>query len=166
MQNKAERYDRLYMDIALRCAEMSHAVRRKVGAVLVKEGRILSMGWNGMPAGLTNECEKRILYSEDVGDRKSFPMEEYRIDRFSDVLYRLETKPEVIHAEVNALAKVAKHGDSADGATLYVTLAPCVDCAKVIVQSGVKEVVFRETYKCTKGLQLLANCGLNVRKLD
>jgi dCMP deaminase len=120
-----EKYNRLYMDIADRVAEMSYVERNKVGCVIVKGDRIISMGWNGMPNGMTNNCE--IVES--------------------DQMYVGDTKREVLHAESNALMKLAKHGSSSDGATLYTTLSPCFECAKLIIQSGIKSMVYGTEYR-------------------
>ena len=131
--HKEERYHRLYMDIAYRVSEMSHAKRRKVGCVIVKDERIISMGWNGMPTGMTNNCE---------------------IDE-SDQMYVGTTKREVLHAEANALMKLAKYGSSSNGATLYTTTSPCFECAKLIYQSGIKKLVYSEFYTDQQPLTFL-----------
>lgn len=132
-----EKFETLYKDIAVRVSELSHAQRLKVGAVIVKEHRILSYGYNGMPSGLDNNCE----YEKES---------------------KLVTKPEVIHAEVNAITKVAASHDSTEGATMFITHAPCVDCAKIIVSSGIKKVYFLTEYRDETGLNLLKNCGIEV----
>lgn len=132
-----QKFETLYKDIAVRVSELSHAQRLKVGAVIVKEHRILSYGYNGMPSGLDNNCE----YEKES---------------------KLVTKPEVIHAEVNAITKVAASHDSTEGATMFITHAPCVDCAKIIVSSGIKKVYFLTEYRDETGLNLLKNCGIEV----
>jgi dCMP deaminase len=132
-----QKFEALYKDIAVRVSELSHAQRLKVGAVIVKEHRILSYGYNGMPSGLDNNCE----YEKES---------------------KLVTKPEVIHAEVNAITKVAASHDSTEGATMFITHAPCVDCAKIIVSSGIKKVYFLTEYRDETGLNLLKNCGIEV----
>lgn len=131
--HKEEKYHHLYMDIAYRVSEMSHAKRRKVGCVIVKDERIISMGWNGMPTGMTNNCE---------------------IDE-SDQMYVGTTKREVLHAEANALMKLAKYGSSSNGATLYTTTSPCFECAKLIYQSGIKKLVYSEFYTDQQPLTFL-----------
>lgn len=136
---KAERYDRLYMDIATRVAGMSYALRARVGAVIVKDGRIISMGWNGMPSGWENDCEYETFFE---GNRQL-------LDR------KLVTREEVLHAETNAIAKLARDGQSSQDATMYLTLAPCMECAKLIHQSGIKRLVYLDDYRKTAGLDFL-----------
>lgn len=121
------RLDNLFIDIAHRVSHMSHDVDTKVGAVIVKDGNILSMGYNGMPSGMDNDCK-----TTNGG-----------------------TKAEVIHAEANAICKLAKSTGCSEGATLYCTLAPCVECAKLILQSGISRVVFSDAYKDEAGTLLL-----------
>ena len=132
-----QKFETLYKDIAVRVSELSHAQRLKVGAVIVKEHRILSYGYNGMPSGLDNNCE----YEKES---------------------KLVTKPEVIHAEVNAITKVAASHDSTEGATMFITHAPCVDCAKISVSSGINKVYFLTEYRDETGLNLLKKCGIEV----
>ena len=115
--SKTLRYDKLYMDIAERVGEMSYDEAYKVGSIIVKDGQILSQGWNGMPSGMSNTT---------------------RIDGF--------TRPEVIHSEANALMKLAKHGGNCDGATIYCTYSPCWGCAKLILQAGIKRLVYNKIY--------------------
>lgn len=134
--------DNLYLDIADRIADMSHSRRKKVGAVLVEGENIISYGWNGTPHGADNNCE---VENEDG---------------------TLTTKPEVLHAESNVLMKlVSSGGVGAQGATLYVTLSPCIDCAKLIVQSKIKRVVYREDYRITTGIDFLRKYGVQVQQL-
>ena len=131
--SKPKRYEQLYLDVASRISEMSHSKRNKVGCILVRDGRILSMGWNGMPTGFDNVCE--------VGG---------------------QTKQEVIHAEENAIAKIACSSDTSEGATLYTTLAPCIECAKLLIQSKVAEVVYNHRYRYDSGIDLLNHAGVKV----
>ena len=142
--HKEEKYHRLYMDIAYRVAEMSHAKRRKVGCVIVKDERIISMGWNGMPTGMANSCE------------------DY------DTLRGISTtKKEVLHAEANALMKLAKYGSSSNGATLYTTTSPRFECAKLIYQSGIKKLVYSEFYTDQQPLTFLYTTpGFNIIHLE
>ena len=126
------------MDLAVRVSLMSHAKRAKVGAIVVKDNNIISFGWNGMPKGFANNCE---IYNETTS----------------------VTRPEVIHAEQNCIAKLAKSGHSSDGATLYVTLAPCSTCATSLIQSGIKRVVYKSTYRT--GCALLVTAGIEVSQL-
>jgi dCMP deaminase len=131
-----------YMDVARRFAQLSSAKRLQVGAIIVKDDRIISIGYNGMPAGWTNECET-VFYDEN-GDG------------------RLKTKEEVIHAEANAIAKLAKSSESGDGATMFLTHAPCIHCAKQIYTAGIKKVYFGEPYRDESGIAFLMKCGVSV----
>ena len=125
-----------YMDTAVRFAMLSTAKRLQVGSVIVKDNRILSIGYNGMPSGWTNECEV-----DDV------------------------TKLEVIHAEANAIIKLARDGESGLGSTIFVTHAPCIHCAKMIYGAGISKVYYKYTYRDTAGLDFLAKCNIEVELL-
>lgn len=172
---KLHRYHELYMDIARRVAEMSYARRLHVGAVVVKDGRIISMGWNGMPSGWDNNCENiewmdrgagGWLDPEEIEER--WPFEGIFMDKDGEEYvsrYRLKTKPEVLHAESNAIAKLAKSNDSGSGADLFVTHAPCIECAKLIHQSGVSRVFYSEDYRDDAGVRFLENSGVEINKL-
>lgn len=131
-----------HMKTAYNYAACSYAKRRKVGAIVVKNDRILSIGYNGTPEGWPNECE----------------------DELPDGT--LVTKPEVLHAERNALDKLAKDSGGADGASLFVTLSPCMECAKSIYMSGIKEVYYAEEYRLLDGVEFLKKCGIKVEKID
>ena len=128
-------------------AELSHARRLHVGAIVVKDDRIISIGYNGMPAGWDNNCE----------DELKWPTGEVRL---------LKTKPEVLHAESNAIAKLAKSSNSGLGADLFVTHSPCMECAKLIYQSGIRRVFYAEDYRDDSGLQFLRRSGVQVDQLD
>lgn len=141
------KFKNLYKDIAKRVAELSYAQRLKVGAIVVKDDRIISMGYNGMPAGWDNNCEDQT-YDED------------------GVHITLKTKPEVLHAESNALAKLAKSNDSGDGATMFITHAPCIECAKLIFQSGISRVYYGENYRDDGGIKFLKQSGVEVIQHD
>ena len=134
---KQERRDDLYMRMARTWAENSYCVRRKVGALLVKDQMIISDGYNGTPSGFENICEDENNVS----------------------------KPYVLHAEANALTKVARSNNSSDGATLYVTASPCLECSKLIIQSGIKRVVYGEEYRIMDGVELLKRAGIEVVKI-
>ena len=123
---KQKKLDSVFMNITKEVATLSHCVRFKVGAVLVKDGNIISMGYNGTPAGMDNCCEKDNV-----------------------------TVPHVIHGEVNAILKAAKTGTSVNGGTLYLTLSPCLDCSKLILQSGIKRVVYLTAYRNLEGVDFL-----------
>jgi dCMP deaminase len=137
-----------YMDVAERFAQLSTATRAKVGAIIVKDNRIISIGYNGMPSGWTNECE-HTEWDNTV---------EYEVTK---------SKPEVLHAETNALAKVARSPESAEGATLFCTHLPCIDCAKLIYQSGISEVYYRVEYQAAKGVgkEFLEKSGVIVQNV-
>lgn len=131
-QDKQLLLDQRYLRMATIWAENSYCTRRKVGAILVKEQMIISDGFNGTPAGFENVCE------DEAGI----------------------TKPYVLHAEANAITKVARSNNSSQGSTLYVTASPCLECAKLIIQSGIRRVVFNELYRITDGIELLRRAGV------
>jgi dCMP deaminase len=141
-----QKFISLYMDWAKRCAELSHARRLHVGAVIVKDDTVISYGYNGMPAGWDNNCEIKVW--DKTGD------------------YELKTKPEVLHAESNAIAKLAKSSNSGLGADLFVTHGPCLDCAKLIYQSGISRVWFSENYRDDTGINFLTKSGIQVEKIQ
>ena len=122
-------------------AQLSSAKRLQVGCVVVKDNTIIGIGYNGMPSGWTNDCEIEL----DNGETK--------------------TKPEVMHAETNSLAKIARSTNSSDSAALFVTHAPCLDCAKIIHQAGINSVYYRNTYRSTDGIDFLEKCNINVKKV-
>lgn len=144
-----QKFINLYMDWAKRVANCSHAVRLHVGAVIVKDDTVISYGYNGMPAGWDNNCEDESveLYSGYEG-----------------AIHRtvLKTKPEVLHAESNAIAKLAKSTNSGLGATLFVTHSPCLQCAKLIYQSGINSVYYNENYRDDSGVKFLEKSGVEV----
>jgi dCMP deaminase len=133
-----QKYIDLYTDWAVRAAELSHAVRLHVGAVIVKDDTVISYGYNGMPAGWDNNCE----------------------DWFEDGTCK--TKPEVLHAESNAIAKLAKSYNSGVGADLFVTHSPCLECAKLIHQSGIRRVYYGAQYRDDSGIKFLEKSGIEV----
>jgi len=135
-----QKYIDAYMDVAERFSELSSAKRLQVGAIVVKDDRIISIGYNGMPAGWTNECE----YVLDDGTTK--------------------TKPEVIHAEANSIAKLAKGTESGDGSTMFLTHAPCIDCAKQIYTAGINKVYYNQNYRDTLGIDFLEKCNVKVKQ--
>ena len=137
-------FDNAYMEMAVTWSKLSKAKRKKVGCIVVNEKTIISDGYNGMPSGFDNECE-HMINSGGVGVMK--------------------TRPEVLHAESNAITKLAKSTRSSEGATLYITLSPCIECAKLIIQSGIKRVVYKEPYRDTSGLELLEKGGVYVDRL-
>ena len=130
--------DQRYLRMAQIWAENSYCIRRQVGALIVKDKMIISDGYNGTPSGFENICED----DNNV------------------------TKPYVLHAEANAITKIARSGNNSDGATLYVTDAPCIECSKLIIQAGIKRVVFRHTYRLTDGIDLLRRAGIEVTQIN
>jgi len=160
-----------YMKTAETFAELSHARRLHVGAIVVKDDRIISIGYNGMPAGWDNNCEDKV-YDSGAGGwispdefESMYPYTEYNEDAEEEYRYGLKTKPEVLHAETNAIAKLAKSNDSGLGATLFITHAPCLDCAKLIFQSGIRGVFYRDNYRSTDGVEFLKKSGIEVEQL-
>ena len=135
------------MDWARRAAQLSHARRLNVGAVIVKDDTVISYGYNGMPAGWDNNCEDELKWPN------------------GDIQF-LTTKPEVLHAESNAIAKLAKSTNSGLNADLFVTHSPCLECAKLIFQSGIRRVFYAEDYRDDSGIQFLNKSGVIVEKLD
>jgi len=142
-----------YMKTAEVFAELSSARRLHVGAIVVKQDRIISIGYNGMPSGWDNNCEEVI----DVSPNDP----RYDYNHFTK---ELKTRPEVLHAETNAIAKLAKSTESGDGATMFITHAPCMDCAKLIYQSGITSVYYRNSYRDQSGLNFLNTAGVEVHQ--
>lgn len=167
-----------YMDVAERTSKLSHAIRLQVGAVIVKDNRILSYGYNGMPSGWENNCEYKEYMNSDAGGwlnpdeiEERWPLQEYVTKETPDgeqwgynARYKLVTKDEVLHAESNAIAKVSGSTESSEGATMFCTHAPCIHCAKIIWQSGIKNLYYRDTYRDTNGIEFLEKSGVNVNK--
>jgi len=131
---KQNKFDRRYLAMARIWAQNSYCQRRQVGALVVKEGMIISDGYNGTPSGFENVCE------DDSG----------------------VTKPYVLHAEANAITKLARSSNNSDGATIYITASPCIECAKLIIQAGIRRVVYGEKYRLTDGIELLERAGIEV----
>lgn len=138
MQNKQDQFDRSYLEMAAVWAKNSYCKRRQVGALLVKDRMIISDGYNGTPAGFENICE------DDEG----------------------HTKPYVLHAEANAITKVAKSGNNSKGATMYVTTAPCLECAKLIIQAGITRLVYKDDYRISDGIDLLKWAGIEIVNIE
>jgi dCMP deaminase len=145
-----------YMKTAETFAELSHARRLHVGAIVVKDDRIISIGYNGMPAGWDNDCEYEVEEFQT----------EYGVGSKLVKTGELKTRPEVLHAETNAIAKLAKSNESGMGATMFITHAPCLDCAKLIYQSGISSVLYRDAYRDTSGVTFLEKSGVTVEKLN
>lgn len=138
LEHKQRQLDERYLKMARIWSENSYCVRRQVGALIVKDKMIISDGYNGTPVGFENVCE------DDSG----------------------KTKPYVLHAEANAITKVAKSNNNSDGATLYVTASPCIECAKLIIQAGIERVVYCESYHSTDGVELLKRAGIEVAQCE
>jgi dCMP deaminase len=163
-----QKYIDLYMDWAERAAQLSHAVRLNVGAVIVKDDTVISYGYNGMPAGWDNTCEDKVwdkgaggwLSPEEI--EAQYPYEGWHEEAGRNVRYGLKTKPEVLHAESNAIAKLAKSSNSGLDADLFVTHSPCLDCAKLIYQSGIRRVFYNENYRDDAGVRFLEKSGIEV----
>ena len=135
--DKQKKFDERYLKMAQIWAENSYCQRRKVGALVVKDKMIISDGYNGTPSGFENICEENNV-----------------------------TKPYVLHAEANAITKLARSHNNSEGSTLYVTASPCIECAKLIIQSGIKRVVYGEKYRLDEGINLLKRAGVEVEYLD
>lgn len=156
-----------HMRTAENYAQQSSARRLKVGAILVKDDRIISIGYNGMPEGWDNNCEIEVFsqFDNDLVENKDTIEETYPYVDKQGNRYRLITKPEVLHAEANAITKVARSSESSENSILFVTHAPCIECAKLIHQSGVKEVYFKNYYRSDAGLKFLEKSGITVTQL-
>ena len=155
------KFKQLYMTIAETVATMSHARRLQVGSIVVKDDRVISIGYNGMPAGWDNDCEYRVYANEWSIDNNLWDYQEE-----DGTCYNLKTKPEVLHAESNAISKLAKSSESGDGATIFITHAPCVDCAKLIYQSGINSVFYRNAYRSDDGIKFLEQSGVTVEQIE
>jgi dCMP deaminase len=153
-----------YMRTAEVFASLSHARRLHVGAIVVKDDRIISIGYNGMPSGWDNDCETVVEKMQDN------PWHDYNMFKdqgwtYQDNSYvKLKTRSEVLHAETNAIAKLAKSNESGLGATMFVTHAPCLDCAKLIYQSGISSVFYRDSYRSMEGVEFLNKSGVKVEQ--
>ena len=146
-----------HLNAAKSYAELSYAKRLKVGAVIVRDDRVISIGYNGTPSGRDNNCE---VWIDEKGTKRS-------TKKFKELpMAVLETKPEVCHAEMNAIMFAAKHGVSTDGTTLIVTHSPCYECSKMIVQCGIREVYYEEEYRDQTAVQFLKECNILVRKIS
>ena len=169
-----QKYIDLYNDFAERTAKLSHARRLQVGAVIVKDDTVISYGYNGMPAGWDNDCENvewcsagGWLSPEEI--EEGWPYEGTYLDADGNTMqgrYRLKTKPEVLHAESNAIAKLAKSTNSGNRADLFVTHMPCLDCAKLIYQSGISRVWYGANYRDDSGIKFLEKSGVEVKQIE
>ena len=157
-----EKFVKAHMEAAGVYARLSSAKRLQVGCVIVKNNTIIGIGYNGMPSGWDNECEKIDYVDENGQDYNEMIEKGYTFGCVSEVAgyVRRITKPEVLHAETNAIAKVAKSTNSTEGADMFVTCAPCIECAKLIHQSGIKRVYYGHTYRNDDGLKFLDKCNI------
>ena len=137
-----EQSDKYYIKVAQLCAKNSYAIKLQVGAIIVKDGQIMSDGFNGTPCGFENKCEVKNMDGS------------------------LHTLSYVLHAESNAILKCAKYGRSTNGSTLYITHSPCIECAKLIIQAGIVRVVYLDVYKTIDGIVILRKSGINVEKIE
>ena len=167
-----EKFIKAYMDTAKIFADLSHAKRLHVGAIIVKDDRIISIGYNGMPAGWDNNCED-IVWDTGAGGwldpeefEAKYPYEGWHETAGRNVRYGLKTKPEVLHAESNAIAKLARSTESGLGADLFITHGPCIDCAKLIFQTGINRVYFGQQYRSDEGIEFLRKSGVEVIQID
>lgn len=145
LQILLDKWDKAYIQTAQVFADLSHSKKLKVGAIIVKDNRIISIGYNGMPAGWSNECE-----DEEITEFASYTTS------------ALITKKEVIHAEANAIAKLARSNESGLNADMYITHSPCLECAKQIYSAGIQTVYFMQPYKNADGIEFLHKCGVGV----
>lgn len=161
------KFKEAFMKTAEVFAELSSASRLHVGAIIVKEDRIISIGYNGMPAGWDNICEHKVYMSGDAGGWLD-PLDIEHRWPFQDEngRYNLKSNAEVLHAESNAIAKLAKSTESGVNATMFITHSPCLDCAKLIYQSGINWIIYRNSYRSNDGIVFLTKSGVRVEKLE
>jgi dCMP deaminase len=156
-----QKFIEAYMKTAETFAGLSSAVRLHVGAIVVKDDRIISIGYNGMPSGWENTCEDKIYCDDGDWSEQQLP----KTQNLPWRKYKLVSKPEVLHAETNAIAKLAKSTESGLGATMFITHAPCLDCAKLIYQSGISGVLYRNSYRNTDGITFLEKSGVQITQV-
>lgn len=160
-----DRFKFAFMDVAERFAQESSATRLQVGAIIVKDDRIISIGYNGMPSGWDNVCEKKIYYNPE-NDRINVHFVETHYPYEDDHgRYLLKTRDEVLHAESNALSKLARSNESGENAIMFITHSPCLHCAKMIYQAGINAVYYRNNYRSNDGIDFLKKCDIIVDKI-
>ena len=161
-----QKFVKAHMQAASVYAQLSTAKRLQVGCVIVKDNTIIGIGYNGMPSGWDNNCEEtEYLLKEEC----KYSGEIMTLNGFTESAHawtRMYSKSEVLHAETNAIAKVSRSTNSSEGATLFVTHAPCLDCAKIIYQAGIKEVYYQNTYRTEAGIQFLKQCDIDVQQVE
>lgn len=140
-----KRIIKTHLKVAEEYSKLSHAIRLKVGALVVKDDRIISIGYNGTPAGWDNVCE---------------------VSRVDDVGISFVTKPEVIHAEANAIAKLARSSESGENAVMFITHAPCIECAKLIFTAGIKKIYYKNVYRSEDGINFLRKCNVEIERVE
>lgn len=154
----------MFMNIAKEVSKQSSAKRLQVGAIVVKDDRIISIGYNGMPAGWTNECEEKQYFIGNIPEK--YINDQWLFKEEDGGVGRMRTKDEVIHAEANAIAKLARNTESGDGSTMFLTHAPCLECAKQIYTAGINKVYFNRNYRDTKGIDFLQKCKVEVEQCN
>lgn len=166
-----QKFIHYYMKVANETAKLSYATRLQVGTVIVMPDGTMTTGYNGTPEGWDNTCESPEWMESDAGMwldaediEEQWPFKGHRPDLDREMRYKLVTKPEVLHSEMNALMKIAKSTLSTKDAVLFCTHAPCMDCAKAIYQAGIKTVYYENTYRSTKGIEFLKNGGIVVNQ--
>lgn len=160
-----ERLKQAYMKTATTFAGLSHARRLHVGAIVVKDDRIISIGYNGMPSGWDNNCEDVVESMSDNPWHDYNQLKQNGWEYLDDKYVKLKTKPEVLHAESNAISKLARSQESGLGADIFITHSPCLDCAKLIYQSGIKRVYFGTAYRSNEGIEFLIKSGIEVEQV-
>lgn len=162
-----EKFVKAHMKTAEIYAQLSSAIRLKVGAIVVKDNRVISIGYNGTPAGWDNVCEYKDYDLSRTFEGNYFPGSEEIYPEVDDRgRYKLTTRPEVIHAEANAIAKLARTHESGQDADMFITHAPCMECAKMIYSAGIKKVYYRHQYRNTDGVDFLNKCNIGVEQVD
>jgi dCMP deaminase len=161
-----------HMQVAEIYAKLSTARRLQVGSIIVKDDRIISIGYNGMPAGWDNTCEDKVYdpgaggWMDPVEFDAKYPYQEWHDGAQRLVRYGLKTKPQVLHAERNALDKLAKCNESGLGSTMFITHAPCLECAKSIYGAGIAQVIYKTNYRSEEGVSFLKNCRIDVKQIS
>jgi len=165
-----DKFINAFMNCAETFAQLSSATRAKVGAIIVKDNRIISIGYNGMPSGWDNECETEERWNDVPHMRDEYEKKGAKFHDIPQGAYWIlkKSKPEVLHAETNAIAKVAQSSESCKDAVLFCTHLPCIQCAKLIHQSGIKHVYFRESYNAAvgSGMDFLERSGIGLTKVE
>ena len=161
------KFKQAFMDCAITFSGLSSAVRAQVGSIIAKDNRIISIGYNGMPSGWDNECEDTLVSYDERDAHNPLDVREWTYDSNTKQYSALKTKPEVLHAEANAITKVAKSPESCEGAAIFCTHMPCIECAKLIHQCGITEVYYNNDYNASKGsgLRFLVDCDVYMEQV-